>query len=151
MTELESTNNTTKYIGLYDDNNLKQLSLNDNVYFTLRDIFRNTGSCNIATEANDYNTLLTNGIYLGDRKDNFQYTNVLHQLKYVNKLRNWLNRFDEDYFDVEEFDKCKNGVIYMKFDDWWKQFEELRDLIDEQYEKCCKWEEEVRRDMDKTK
>ena len=43
---------------------------------------------------------------------------------------------------------------YMKWDDWWVQFEELRKLIDEQYEKCLseakRWEEEdVRHDMDR--
>jgi len=39
---------------------------------------------------------------------------------------------------------------YMKWDDWWVQFIELRKLIDEQYEKCCKWEEyDVGRDMDR--
>ena len=39
---------------------------------------------------------------------------------------------------------------YMKFDDWWVQFEELRNLIDLQYEKCCRWEEEdIGCDMDR--
>ena len=44
--------------------------------------------------------------------------------------------------DDEEIDK------YMKLDDWWVQFEELRILIDKQ---CCRWEEEedVQRDCDR--
>lgn len=125
-----------KYIHLCNDNNFKKKSLYDNVYFTLRDIFVNADSHDTCMEANLYNIQLTGGISFEDRTEGFQYQNMLHQKDYVQRLQSWLEYFNIYYFEfVEpEEDEQIDMKEYIKFDDWWVQFEELRKLIDEQYE-----------------
>jgi hypothetical protein len=125
-----------KYIHLCNDNNFKKKSLYDNVYFTLRDIFVNADSHDTCMEANLYNIQLTGGITFEDRTEGFQYQNMLHQKDYVQRLQSWLEYFNIYYFEfVEpEEDEQIDMKEYIKFDDWWVQFEELRKLIDEQYE-----------------
>jgi len=53
--------NDIKYLQLANENNLKSKSLEDNVYFILRDIFNNISGFDNCMEAND-----------------FTYTNVLN-------------------------------------------------------------------------
>lgn len=127
-----------KYIHLMNDNEFKKKSLYDNVYFTLRDIFSNAESADTIMKVNSFNERLTNNIYFEDRTDNFEYTNELNQKHFVEHLKKWLNSFNIYYFDfVEpEEDEQIDMKEYMKWDDWWVQFEELRKLIDVQYEKC---------------
>ena len=134
--------NKIKYIYLSNDNDFKKLSLNDNVYFTLRDIFWNAISTDTCFQANEFNRLLTCGIVLEDRTESFFYNNLLHQKDYVKKLLLWLNSFQKiGWFKCVELDELEGGgkeIInnkYMKFDNWFQQFEELRRLIGEQYKK----------------
>jgi len=141
-----------KYINLMNDNDFKKKSLYDNVYFTLRDIFANAESADTIMEANYFNGRLTNNICFEDRTERFEYTNELHQKYYVERLQRWLKHFDIHYFEFEEPEEDEQIDMkeYMKWDDWWIQFIELRQLIDEQYEKCRRWEEEdVGRDCDR--
>lgn len=144
--------NGIKYIYLMNNNDFKKKSLYDNIYFTLRDIFANAESIDTAMEANSFNGRLTNNICFEDRTERFKYSNELHQKYFVEKLKSWLKHFDIHYFEFEEPEEDEKIDMkeYMKWDDWWVQFEELRKLIDEQYEKCCIWEEEdVGRDCDR--
>jgi len=141
-----------KYICLMNCNDFKKKSLYDNVYFTLRDIFANADSADTIIEANYFNGRLTNNICFEDRTEKFRYTNVLYEQDYVERLQRWLKYFGIYYFEFEELEEDEEIDMnkYIKWDDWWVQFEELRDLIDLQYEKCCRWEEEdVGRDMDR--
>lgn len=143
--------NGTKYIELVNNNEYKNKSLSDNVYFTLRDIFLNSESIDTAMEANGFNKRLTGGICFEDRHNDFQYTNVLYESVFIVKLLRWLNNFNIHYFEFEqqqiEDDKDINLTEYMKFDDWWQQFEQLKSLLKQQLEKCIQWEEEdVERD-----
>lgn len=141
-----------EYMYLMNDNDFKKKSLYDNVYFTLRDIFANAESTDTVFEANSFNHSLTDGVCFEDRTESFQYTNVLHQKDYVDRLQYWLKYFNIYYFEFiePEEDEEIDMKDYMKFNDWWDEFKELRKLIDKQYEKCCKWEEEdVQRDCDK--
>ena len=141
-----------KYIHLMNDNDFKKKSLYDNVYFTLRDIFANAESTDTIMEANYFNGRLTNNISFEDRTKSFQYSNELHQKYFVEHLQRWLKRFNIHYFEFEEPEEDEEIDMkeYMKWDDWWGQFINLRQLIDEQYEKCCRWEEEdVGRDCDR--
>jgi hypothetical protein len=148
--------NGVKYIHLMNDNEFKKKSLEDNIYFTLRDIFANADSADTCFEANYFNGRLTGGICFEERTERFEYTNELHQKYYVERLQRWLKHFDIYYFEFtqpEEDDQI-DMKEYMKWDDWWNQFIKLRKLIDEQYEKCLskakRWEEEeVGRDMDR--
>ena len=79
--------NSVKHVGLLNDNAFKSKSLEDNVYFTLRDIFWN-GSPDDCFSANHFNSLLTNGVSFEERGENFRYTNVLYDynLDYTKKL-----------------------------------------------------------------
>lgn len=141
-----------KYINLMNDNDFKKKSLYDNVYFTLRDIFANAYSADTIMEANYFNGRLTNNICFEDRTERFEYTNELHQKYFVERLQSWLKHFNIHYFEFIELEEGEeiHDESYMKFDDWWVQFEELKNLIHLQYEKCCIWEEEdIGRDMDR--
>lgn len=134
-----------------DDNDFKKKSFEDNVYFTMRDIFWNCDSFDICCQVNDFNSILTGGISFEERTYSFKYTNVLYEKDYIKRLHRWLKRFTCHCFEFEEPNKDDDKENkYIKFDDWWVQFEELRLLIDKQYEKCCLWEEEdVQRDCDR--
>jgi hypothetical protein len=79
---------------------------------------------------------------LEDRTESFFYTNLLHQKDYVKKLLLWLNNFQKiGWFQCVELDVLEGRgreIIndeYIKFDNWFQQFEELRRLIGEQYKK----------------
>ena len=122
--------NGIKYIGLLDDNDFKKNSLHDNIYFTLRDIFANAESLDTVIEANVFNNTLTGGVCFEDRTENFQYTTDKF---YTEQLLHWLNNFNIHYF---EFLKPEDDEIivmseYIKWDDWWFQFQELKRLVKE--------------------
>jgi hypothetical protein len=137
--------NGIRYMGIMENNELKKKSLNDNVYFNLRDIFWNSMSADIVFQANNFNDKLSGGVLHEYRTDNFKYTNVLYEdNNYVYKLFKWLKKIDVHHFDFVEPD-CDEEIDmknYMKFDDWWVQFSNLTNLIEMQYHKCCKWEVE---------
>jgi hypothetical protein len=103
------------YIKLMNKHEMKFQSFEDNVYFTLRDIFLNATEFTDIGSANSFNHLLTNGIYFGDRDLSFQYTNVLSNKKFVEKLIKWLKTLHESSFDFiqfkKEFDNNKYGLI----------------------------------------
>jgi len=130
--------NDIKYLQLANENHLKNKSLEDNVYFTLRDIFANVSGLDYCMEANGFNSKLTNGIYYEERKD-FTYTNVLNDKTYVKELSVWLSYIDKSDFEfeaIDDADKEEKKWYFdtrnlMKFDDWWLQFEELKNLIRE--------------------
>jgi hypothetical protein len=127
--------NDIKYLQLANENHLKNKSLEDNVYFTLRDIFANVSGLDYCMEANGFNSKLTNGIYYEERKD-FTYTNVLNDKTYVKELSVWLSYIDKSDFEFEAIDDTEKEWYFdtrnlMKFDDWWLQFEELKNLIRE--------------------
>ena len=126
-----------KYICLYDDNEFKKKSLEDNVYFTLRDIFLNADAADIVFEVNKYNYVLSNGISYEDRTDTFEYTNVLSNKKYLLELITYLGHFNENWFKFSDITSCQDNK-YMIFDDWWIQFEELKGLLNHHY-KNIKW------------
>ena len=130
--------NDIKYLQLCNENDLKNKSLEDNVYFTLRDISRNVSGIDYCIEADVFNTQLTNGVYYEERKD-FTYTNVLNDKTYVKQLSVWLSYIDKLDFEFEAIDDADteekewyfDTIHLFKFDDWWIQFEELKNLIRE--------------------
>ncbi len=143
--------NGIKYMGLRNDNSFGGKTLEDNVYFTLRDIFWNGEIDDIFT-ANNFNGLLTNGISFEERDNSFNYTNVLYDYNssYTQDLLNWLCSIRSFEFLPPEEDEEIDMKQYMKYDDWWVQFEDLREKLKEQLEKHKKWEaEDVERDCDR--
>ena len=135
----------TKYVFLCNSHSFKSLSLEDNVYFTLRDIFMNAGSADDAIECNIFNGYLTNDIGFEDRTDTFIYSNVLHDKAFVEKLLKWLlaTKPERDFFFTDEIDEddeynfncytlttkwkySDNKCVYRALDAWMGDFNELK-------------------------
>ena len=123
--------NGTKYIHLCDNNEFKKKSLEDNIYFTMRDIFMNVEDIYECIKANKFNYTLSNSIKLEERTDAFQYANVLQNKEYVSNLINFLEKINENSFEFTELqeDDDKPMSEYIRYDDWWNQFEELKNLL----------------------
>lgn len=106
-----------KYVYKCDPNqhSLKKLSLEDNVYFTVRDIFMNAESPDLCIECNYYNTQLTQGISYEDRPANqtFTYTNDLQDKAFVKELLKWLAgiRPNRDFFFKDSMLEQDNNYI----------------------------------------
>jgi len=155
-----------KYVCLMNDNSFKTKSLEDNVYFTLRDIFWN-GEIDAVMTANRFNGLLTNNISFKERDNSFQYANILYDYNsdYTKKLYDWLSRLTGykrpsnnvngwknsvfEFKEVEEDDEI-DMAKYIKYDDWWDQLQALIRKLEMQLEKHKKWEaEDIGRDCDR--
>ena len=123
-----------KIIYLSEHNEYKKNSLEDNVYYTLRDIFENTEDVNLCIQSNQFNTTLTGDVYFQDRESFFTYSNVLYDRNFLQKLSDWLNAIEPCKFEFNQLEKCEYPQVgkYMKFEDWWKQFEELRGRLNQQ-------------------
>ena len=140
--------NGIKYVELMNDNELKNKSLEDNVYHTLRDIFANADEIQICFEVNSYNRQLTDGVYFEDRTEEFDYTNALYKENYVKRLIDYLSKFHPIYLKFEpELEPDLDMTKYITLDVWWEQFEQLKNLLKKQYEKILQWEaEDIHRD-----
>jgi hypothetical protein len=125
--------NGVKYILLMNNNDFKNKSLNDNVYFTLRDIFLNANCADTCSEVNNFNYSLVGDVSFHERTEQFQYSNILDDKNYIYKLLNWLGRFNVYWFEFEEGEEFMTED-YIKFDDWWIQFEELKGLLQTRFE-----------------
>ena len=77
--------NGIKYMYVHNDIDFKKKSLNDNLYFTLRDVFWNTSSPDVCSLANCYNSMLSDNISFKERTNAFQYTNLLDQKNELKK------------------------------------------------------------------
>lgn len=130
--------NDIKYLQLANENHLKNKSLEDNVYFTLRDIFANISGLDYCMDSHGFNSKLTNDIFYEERTKDFTYTNVLNDKIYIGQLNRWLSCIDKSDFefeaingdaDTEEKEWYFDTINLFKFDDWWLQFEELKILI----------------------
>lgn len=130
--------NGIKYMYINRCNDFKKKSLEEHLYYTLIDIFWNADSSDVCMTANFYNNMLTGNVEFNQRTGNFKYTNILNQKEETQKILTWLNRITQkDWFEFFELEDGEEIIEeeYIKFDDWWKQFEELRQAIKEQYEK----------------
>lgn len=133
--------NGIKYMCIHDVDEYKKKSLNDQFYFTLRDIFWNTDSFDVMMLINEFNGMLTDGISFESRTNTFQYTNILYQKTELNKILQFINRIKQtgwfEFIELKDKEEEEESIDeeYILFDDWWKQFEELRKLLKEQYKK----------------
>jgi hypothetical protein len=108
-----------KYISIInDDNNLKFQSFNNRVYYTLRDIFWNCEDTRIMDLANELTRKIKNN------------SNVLEDYTYLNELYNFLSRLKDSYFYFENTTK-QDDEVYIEFDIWFIQLQELRQLVSE--------------------
>lgn len=144
------TYNGTKYVFLCNSHPLKYRSLEDNVYFTLRDIFMNAASADDAIECNQFNIQLTNEICYEDRTDTFTYTDVLQDKAFVEGLVKWLNytRPNLDLFFTDTIDEDDHLIFhgrqlttkwkysesdkmneYLPLDAWMEDFNVLKNIL----------------------
>lgn len=123
--------NGIKYMYIGHNNDLKKKSLEDKLYFTLRDIFWNAGPSDVCMTANAYNAMLTNNICFEERSDCFQYKKL--EKDELEKISRWLKYIKKngwvEFLAPEEGEEIIEEE-YMKFDDWWVEFINLRELID---------------------
>ena len=127
---------------LCNDNKLKELSLEDNVYFTLRDIFMNSNNVNATLFANVINGELTNNISYEERTPEFKYSNMLNNKNDVEQvldlLKN-LNTFDFYNKEPNKFEMiddeyaAKFSHKLLEFDTWFAQLQTLIKTIREHY------------------
>lgn len=131
---MEKIIKSIKFINL--NNNSKNKLLEDDVYFTLRDIFQNINSYDIAMEANHFNNLLTNSISYEDRTYMFCYTNVLTDKIYVKNLLEWLKKLLvllNNSNHLKFIDDIYNKNDFITFEDCWYKIRELKKLVRYQY------------------
>jgi hypothetical protein len=127
--------NKIKYLRLCNENHLKCLSLEDNIYFTLRDIFVNISNIDYCMKANEFTSKLTNNICYEERPFGFTYTNVLSNKIYMTQLNKWLMRIHQSDFDFDPIyntsnkEEKYNTENLIEFDDWWEHFEVLKKII----------------------
>lgn len=121
------TYNDTKYVYLCNKESFKSLSLEDNVYFTLRDIFMNANNADDAIECNNFNNKLTNNICFEERTDTFTYTDVLQDKLFIEGLIRWLNacKPKRDFFFTDSTDEG-NDSEYITLDTWMESFNDLK-------------------------
>ena len=110
--------NGIKYVRLMDLNDLKRLSLEHNIYFTLRDIFWNgeENDCYMATHLNGL-------LLINPKSYSFGFNKLT--LSFAKKLHNYLNNFHENriYF-TDEYGE-EDDYEYILFDEWWENFQAL--------------------------
>jgi hypothetical protein len=128
------SHNGLRYVRIHDEQIFKTKSLEDSVYFTLRDMFLNmSSSCNYIMDTTYFCAQLTNYISFQKRIEPFTYTNVLNDKKFLKSFLQWLSfikpsDFQEDHteefegYDIDEF---------MLFDLWWEQVNILKSILTE--------------------
>jgi hypothetical protein len=103
---------------------LKTHSLEDRVYFTVRDIFMNAESPDLCIECNYFNAQLTQGVSYEDRPADmtFSYTNDLQDKAFVQELLKWLDgiRPKRDFFFTDSTLEKAND--YISLDQWSEDF-----------------------------
>lgn len=140
------THNGTPYVFLYHPESLKALSLEDNVYHTLKDFFMNANNADDALDITKFNLQLTNNIYFEDRTKDFTYASVLKNKLFVEHLLRWLNAsmppnfYFTDTLDEEDeiikADKIQLHVkynnkisVYMTFEAWLENYTNLKNIL----------------------
>lgn len=139
-----------EYIELLFNNDLKSKSFEDNIYYTLRDIFWNCDEDYDLIMSNKFNKILINK---NNPFENFEYGDVLYDYcsEFTQELYDYLKNFTKDriYFIEDSLEKNKKDFNYIKFHDWWCQLQQLVKKLEEQLEKHKMWEQEdLNEDMD---
>ena len=142
------TYNGKKYLYLRNPQSFKSHSLEDNVYFTIRDVHMNEDlkSDNDFFEGVCLIDRLTNDILWQDRQEDFTYTNVLQDKLYIEGLLSWLEGINIGYFEFDDpideedtiidtdvgeiriisYKSDYNDYDYITFEAWWENVLELK-------------------------
>lgn len=130
-----------KYIGLVHKNELKSLSLEDKVYFTLNDIWHaSTDVYNYEVYDFPFDTAFKfmNVLVVDLKQTNKVYTNVLHNpsSQIVLDLYKWLCiimlEYDKRLFEfskINEIEDDEYDKFYVREDVWWDQLKELVETL----------------------
>ena len=115
-------------------------SLHDTIYCILRDIFRNCDTLHICNQVNVFNSRLMKGIPCDENPDTFDVSDALNDKIYMKNLIKWLDNFKEHHLcpfeDIEEEDKYRIDMSrYKRFDDWWRELEDIKRQVKAHYEK----------------
>lgn len=125
----------SKYLQLCNDNNLKKISLEDNVYFTLIDIFLNISDYRFVILSVEFNAKLTNNIRYEVRSKDFTYTYILNDKSYLYDLIQFLQPITSLYFDYKILENENVDLNeYIQLDLWILKFNELKILLYAKYE-----------------
>jgi hypothetical protein len=136
---------------LFYEHDLKYLSLEDNVYFTLCDIFLNATCADDVLASQDFNRRIAKGERYEDRCNTFTYADVLSDKTVLERLIRFFAYYDprtphvlhdlHDLHDSSEEDTnkdnkdeeitiySKTNVVHKKYitvAKWWRDFTELR-------------------------
>ena len=134
-----------EFIEVYNKKYLKTLSLEDETYFTMRDIMWHSDG-GYTFYANIFNPILSDNITYENRTINFTYTNVLNNINFIKKLHNFVktitpsdvrknNRYLKDIINEgKTINDCFDKDKYMLFDEWWEDFEKFREKIAARYD-----------------
>lgn len=120
-----------EYVGLSEEHSLKFRSLEDDVYFTLRDLFLNLLDVDDVINTIHFSKELTDNIPYEERTETFRYTCVLSDKYYTKKLYEWLSTLDKTCFEFKppRDDDVIDLKEFIPFTEWWNHFEYLRNLI----------------------
>lgn len=132
-----------KFIMLCNKNEFKSLSLEDNLYFTLRDLFLNAKCFDNFITANKFSSELTGGVCFEDRTLDFQYSNALQDKNYVYDLIEWLSYINDASCFKEVDEEGNEPFQLIAFDEWFHQFMNLKNLLKERYEQICMKMEDI--------
>ena len=125
----------SKYLQLCNDNNLKKISLEDNVCFTLRDIFLNISDYRFVILSVEFNAKLTNNIRYEVRSKDFTYTDILNDKSYLYDVIQFLRPITSLYFDYKILENENVDLNeYIQLDLWILQLNELKILLYAKYE-----------------
>lgn len=139
--------NGKKYIESSSSVEIKKKSLEDNVYYTLEEIFLNgeEADCVVAKKFID-ELKDVSGYYYSD------YTDVLYDYNsnYTTNLFNYLDKFTKNQIYFVNGEKLDGEKKYIGFDDWWARLENLINELKNQLFKHKEWEnDDVERDCDR--
>ncbi len=124
--------NNKKYLMASSSAYLKSQSIEDNLYFTIREIFLNIEQEFKMYEANEINAKLSNQTPWEDRDDKFKYLQLFKNPDFVTYVLGWLNSIKQTEFDFE-FETARidlnSDIItneYIEFELWWKRLVQLK-------------------------
>ncbi len=124
--------NNKKYLMACNGAYLKSKSIEDNLYFTIREIFLNIEQEFKMYEANEINAKLSNQTPWEVRDDKFKYLQLFKNPDFVTYVLGWLNSIKQTEFDFE-FETARidlnSDIItneYIEFELWWKRLVQLK-------------------------
>jgi len=120
-----------EYIGLSEEHALKFRSLEDDVYFTLRDLFLNVLDIDDVIASITFSKELTDNISYEDRTESFQYTKVLNNKDFTKRLYTWLSSINKKCFEFKppHADDVVDLKGFIPFTKWIQHVEYLMRLI----------------------